>query len=285
MSHKMEKILNFRDAGLGETMAKGILFRSAALDRASEKDLKIVTGTLQVSTLIDLRAPKEVFKQENGDSQQHISDYYKTIVAGKDPLVLPVAKAIVNINLAHSIREAIWSSVSWMAKIWFVILMICGYKHYGEKQLIQQSMLGRDKLFGLNKGFLLYGTSYLKDFFEILTHKEAYPVIIHCSAGKDRTGLTIALLQLLMGVQRSVIVKEYAKSYDLLEKKSLELAVGKMGLSEEFAWSRPETMEKTLDYIDTRFGGIEKYLLSIGITADKQEKIKRLLSSGTDSKL
>ncbi len=53
----------------------------------------------------------------------------------------------------------------------------------------------------------------------VFAHAENLPIIIHCIHGKDRTGLIIALLLLLLGVDEPTVVLDYAKS-------ELELRVG-----------------------------------------------------------
>ena len=46
----------------------------------------------------------------------------------------------------------------------------------------------------------------------VFAHAENLPIIIHCIHGKDRTGLIIALLLLLLGVDEPTVVLDYAKS-------------------------------------------------------------------------
>ena len=43
--------------------------------------------------------------------------------------------------------------------------------------------------------------------------KLSYPVLIHCLSGKDRTGIVVAAVLLILGVDKSVICKEYMLSY------------------------------------------------------------------------
>ena len=46
----------------------------------------------------------------------------------------------------------------------------------------------------------------------VFAHAENLPCIIHCIHGKDRTGLIVALLLLLLGVDEPTVVLDYAKS-------------------------------------------------------------------------
>ncbi len=45
------------------------------------------------------------------------------------------------------------------------------------------------------------------------------PALIHCSAGKDRTGVTVAVLMTLLGVPRDQVYLEYTKSNDATDKQ------------------------------------------------------------------
>jgi hypothetical protein len=46
----------------------------------------------------------------------------------------------------------------------------------------------------------------------------ALPALIHCQHGKDRTGLVVMLLYLLCGVEKQLILDDYAKSESLLRE-------------------------------------------------------------------
>ncbi len=97
-------------------------------------------------------------------------------------------------------------------------------------------------------------------------------VLVHCAGGKDRTGIIIALLLSLAGVPRDTIIEDYALSETLLEPSHsawLEAQAQAQGRPIErprWMFSRPETMQATLDYLDQEYGGAEPYLHSAGVT-------------------
>jgi protein-tyrosine phosphatase len=58
----------------------------------------------------------------------------------------------------------------------------------------------------------LSGAATITEAFAILTDPSAYPVVVQCSLGKDRTGVLIALLLRAIGVPTRAISDEYALS-------------------------------------------------------------------------
>jgi protein-tyrosine phosphatase len=104
--------------------------------------------------------------------------------------------------------------------------------------------------------------------------------LVHCTAGKDRTGLVAALLLLLVGVAQDDVIADYAltathaKSLlgELLEKTR---AAG--GDSERFArllTAEPETMRATLNALHDQYGTARKYLEAIGVRAESLERLE-----------
>ena len=60
-----------------------------------------------------------------------------------------------------------------------------------------------------------YATGYLpqlKSLFERISNPENLPLLIHCSAGKDRTGVVASLIQQILGVPFDVAMGDYLKT-------------------------------------------------------------------------
>jgi protein-tyrosine phosphatase len=99
------------------------------------------------------------------------------------------------------------------------------------------------------------------------------PALVHCTAGKDRTGLIVALVLGLAGVPTTTIVEDYALSAHYLVGTYLEEArqrAEKNGLPWEWFQHQvicpPEFMRTTLQYLDERYGGIAAYVHAIGLS-------------------
>jgi protein-tyrosine phosphatase len=108
-------------------------------------------------------------------------------------------------------------------------------------------------------------------------------VLIHCLAGKDRTGIAVALLLALVGVDDAQIAADYALSEAGLAPE-LDAALAAAPSDEERARimrsydARPETMLSTLAHLRARHGGAEAYLARAGLSdADIQRIRERLL--------
>ena len=67
-------------------------------------------------------------------------------------------------------------------------------------------------------------TEFLEDwrmFFKLLADREVYPLLFHCSAGRDRTGVAAAMLLELLGVSRERIVSDFLASNETFPKMLL----------------------------------------------------------------
>ncbi len=106
-------------------------------------------------------------------------------------------------------------------------------------------------------------------------------VLIHCHAGKDRTGMVAALLLGLAGVPDDVIIEDYALSQERL-RPLWALMIEEVG-GEENAnfWLKPtataEMMHDTLDHLRQRYGGVREYLLEIGLSEEELARLQQRL--------
>jgi protein-tyrosine phosphatase len=106
-------------------------------------------------------------------------------------------------------------------------------------------------------------------------------VLIHCQAGKDRTGTIAALLLDLAGVPAAWIAADYAESQNRL-RHLYQQALAEAGSEENLPfWSRPtataEMMLAVLEHLRHRYGSTEQYLLSAGVSADDIERLRKKL--------
>lgn len=95
------------------------------------------------------------------------------------------------------------------------------------------------------------------------------PLLIHCTAGKDRTGIATALILSLLGVPDEAIIADYTLSnrhYEDYHAFTVN-AIGRfrlLGITPDDVWpllvARADTMRATLDHIRDRYGSVEAYV-------------------------
>ena len=97
--------------------------------------------------------------------------------------------------------------------------------------------------------------SEIKQIFDLLSDKNNYNFLIHCVAGKDRTGFIILLIELLLDIYKQDILFDYLSS-----QMDTEL----------------DLIHVSIDYIEKQ-KGIENYLYDLGVTKSQVESIRNIL--------
>jgi protein tyrosine/serine phosphatase len=110
---------------------------------------------------------------------------------------------------------------------------------------------------------------------------DAAPLVFHCSAGKDRTGVTAAILLGLLGVADEVIAADYAQTSvamdDLvawIRAHNPESADSMVDQPSTFLACPAEAMSGFLAELSARFGSIESYVESIGVPATTVDRLR-----------
>jgi len=102
------------------------------------------------------------------------------------------------------------------------------------------------------------------------------PTVVHCTAGKDRTGLVIALTLLALDVDEEVVMADFASSganligewADRMVRKARRFRVVVTDdLREVMAGSPATALRGALDHLDAEHGGLDRYLDRIGVDA------------------
>lgn len=112
----------------------------------------------------------------------------------------------------------------------------------------------------------------------------ALPALVHCSAGKDRTGVVIALILAALGVPDELIAADYALSGLYLDPDQTP-AIGQLsastGLDEELTRallsSPPELILGILDRVRAVAGSVDGYLLGHGLTGSGLARLRAAL--------
>ena len=109
------------------------------------------------------------------------------------------------------------------------------------------------------------------------------PIVFHCAAGKDRTGVISALLLSLLGVPEETIVMDYAFSRRNLDQINARLRSSSSyqalmdDLPEGAYEAEPETMVAFLERVRSEYGSMAAWAKTAGIGPDLVERLQRRL--------
>lgn len=243
---------NFRDLGgystsEGKKTNWGKLFRSDNLANLTKSDLKRIEK-LNLQMIIDLRSMEERLSKPNR---------------------LPMSNGtkIKNIEIADSNKS-----------------------HEELKREIFLGKLGEtdleEELINAYRRAITDHRNELRIFFELLLNTENYPVLVLCNAGKDRTGVVIALTLTALGVSKKTVVKDYMLSKVYLEPmirrmtskvRLLSLFRADIVQLKKLLDTRVEYLNATFNAINQKFGSAESFLDSLGMDNDKCKILRRII--------
>lgn len=115
------------------------------------------------------------------------------------------------------------------------------------------------------------GGEAIRVLFEEIADPAATPLVFHCTAGKDRTGIAAALLLRALGVSDETIGEDYA-----ISQLSMPRLIERLGRIREangqpppqvsaMIEARAETLEVALRHLDESHGGTLPYLRHVGV--------------------
>ena len=107
-------------------------------------------------------------------------------------------------------------------------------------------------------------------------------ILFHCAAGKDRTGMTAALLLMLAGAVKEDIITDYTVTtenlYSVLDRFSSENDEN----LKDYLGSEGEYIEKFINHIEKKYHGAGAYMRKIGL---KESDIMTLKESFLEDEL
>lgn len=131
-----------------------------------------------------------------------------------------------------------------------------------------------------NRQFATEFTAQYKDFFNILLQSDSYPVVFHCTAGKDRTGYAAAMLLSALGVDWDTVMNDYMLTNQYLKPQSLmpqmpEQAIPALrqmwGVQQSYLNAAKEEIEK-------HYGSINNYFQQqLNVGEAERNKLKQYL--------
>jgi len=252
-----ERVLNFRDFGGWETadggkIARGKLFRSASFHDATEADIEKLNG-MSLSFLVDLRRPEERAHEPSKWQSESCRMIFKDEGKGGGTDLPPHLVALMRSDLTPQATR------DYMLSLYREIPF--------DKRLIG-----------------LY-----RDWFAELGAGGAG--VVHCAAGKDRTGIICALTLTALGVSEDAVLADYEftnQAVDLEQRMPRIQArmEERLGRKLDSASLRPmlsvdaDYLREAMKVIDAKYGSALNYVeQELGVDAAAREKLRDKLSS------
>ena len=123
----------------------------------------------------------------------------------------------------------------------------------------------------------------LVDALEIIAERDSHPLVFHCSAGKDRTGVLAAMVLAALGVVDEEIVEDYTLSAPFMREirarmtSDPETAHGAKELP-DFQWdASAESMAVFLSLLRREYGSVDGYLRANGASSSLVDRLKAAL--------
>jgi hypothetical protein len=107
---------------------------------------------------------------------------------------------------------------------------------------------------------------------------------VHCAAGKDRTGVVVALALDAAGVDRAAIVADYLATAERIDAIIARLVASHTYRAELEGHDPSDhaplegTMERVLELVDTHFGGAAAWLSAHGLSAEDLQRLRRRIA-------
>lgn len=248
---------NFRDLGGhlghgGRLLRRGRVYRSQVLADIDERDLAVL-ATLGIGAVCDLRGRREAGQRPN------------RWPAGAEPQLVVPQRPVQGGRKANPSE--------WVQAI--------AHPDFDPAQ-------ARDWMLELYRRMPEDFAAHLGLVLNHLAQAEAAPMLIHCEAGKDRTGFVCALLLLALGVDERAVFDDYLLSarhyrFESLQRRA-EAARGEalpahaLRSLQALATVHEEYLRAALDALQEQHGSVERYLqAAIGFDAAALQQLRTQL--------
>ncbi len=141
----------------------------------------------------------------------------------------------------------------------------------------------QENLAQIYQWFLEVGRTSLVEALTLVGETQNHPLVFHCTAGKDRTGVLAALVLDILGVERNVIVEDYvltASRMDLVLARIRSNPDAEAQIAEVpqfLLQAEARTMETFIDDLHRKHGGARKWALDAGVSTETVDTMTEVL--------
>ncbi len=266
---ELEGAVNVRDVGGlptvdGRTTRPGVLLRADNLQDLSHSDVRRLVDELHLQTVVDLRSHGEAH------------------LAGPTPLEgTPVRTHRFSLipewdgepddpqhdreDVDRAVEQSITDGRSEQALVEKALPTLSDFSARARRRKDPTDLTGH------YVGYVQQAGANVGRALQVLADPGSGPVLVHCAAGKDRTGVVVALALSLAGVVRDAVVEDYLRSAERAERILARLQAtdtyGPSLASVPVADITPRaaSMAGFLDWVDATYGGPHGLAISLGV--------------------
>jgi protein-tyrosine phosphatase len=251
---QVTRLANLRDVGGwpaagGGRVRRGLLYRSMNLGNLDDEGLAAL-GDLGIRAVFDLRTEAE-----------------REAAPDRLPAGIELVVADVLAGSPHAAPADFFATLN-DPKL--------ATERFGDGRALEMFGQGYRLFVGMPSALAAFGRVYRG-----LLDPAARPALMHCTAGKDRTGWGAAALLLLLGVSEADVTRDYLMTNDALMprmRRSLDdfaAAGGDPEILLQVLGVRVEYLRAAIEEMESSFGTIERYFAQgLGIDDDDQAVLR-----------
>jgi protein-tyrosine phosphatase len=259
--------VNVRDVGGlptvdGRTTRSGVLLRADNLQGLTADDVTRLVDELRLRTVLDLRTDGEVHLEGPGplhDRPEVVHHHLTLIPHGFDGRKEKADADAQDADAQNADEQDV------------------------DRAIPDEDQTGPELMTGYYVGYLADAPDNVATALRLLADPAGGTALVHCAAGKDRTGVIVALALSLAGVTREAVVADYVRTGErieairdrLLASPTYAADLGDRSLDS----MRPhaENMERFLDEVDRRYGGPHGLAMSVGVDEETVDRLRSRL--------
>ena len=223
---------NFRDIGGYPTNRRKRVkwrkvFRSGNLASLTDKDHRILRG-IGIQSICDFRSAEEVARQPNRLPEKTSLQY----------LHLPIVNKTM--EPTEAVTRIMKGDIGWFTQDFMVNAYIEKIEEFPDVWRL---------------------------FFKYLCRQSFRPLLFHCTAGKDRTGVCAALILLSLGVSEKWVIHDHALSniYNAKQTQKIQDNLRKVGVDPEklmdYLTAPKSAIVAVIEHINSKYGSAKDYLV------------------------